>query len=275
MLNEFLSSFSYAATTKRTYADILSRFLSEIEKPQDLTASGLVNYIENKTQWGNARRQLAIAAIRKFLTWRYGQSHPAIRARIKRTQSRVPRTISRKILDLLLASFDRNTPKGARDLAIAGLLIDTGLRESEICRIQQADLDSEKRTLQVVVKGGNLEWAVFAPATAADIEHWKIFRQTLNPRGALFVHVQTGEPLKASGLQSIVREWGKRIGVKMSPHDFRRGMATIMSENGAPDRQIMEAGRWHSVGMVQRYTRAVKLEAVRQWLPREQDKNRV
>jgi len=269
MLDEFLSSFSYAVTTKRTYADILSRFLGGIQNPKDLTASGLVAYIESQSQWGNARRQLAIAAIRKYLAWQYGQSHPALRARIKRVESRVPRTISRETLDVLLASFNRATPKGSRDLAIAGLLIDTGLRESEVCRLQQADTDTEKRTLQVVVKGGNLEWAVFSHATAADIEHWKLFRQNLNPRGALFVHVQTGEPLKPKGLQSIVREWGKTIGVKMSPHDFRRGMATMMSEDGAPDRQIMEAGRWLSVGMVQRYTRAVKLEAVRQWLPRE------
>lgn len=269
MLDEFLSSFSYAASTKRTYADILSRFLSEIQNPKDLTASGLVYYIESQTQWGNARRQLAIAAIRKYLTWRYGQSHPAIRARIKRVESKVPRTISRETLDVLLASFDTLSPKGARDLAIAGLLIDTGLRESEICRLQQADVDTEHRTLQVLVKGGRLAWAVFSPATAADIEHWKRYRETLNPRSALFVHIQAGEPLKPKGLQSIVREWGKTIGVKMSPHDFRRGMATLMSESGAPDRQIMEAGRWLSVGMVQRYTRAVKLEAVRQWLPRQ------
>lgn len=167
----------------------------------------------------------------------------------------------------LLASFDRHTAKGARDLAIASLLLDTGLRESEVCRLQQADTDTEHKVLQVLVKGGSWEFAVFSDDTAAAIEHWKRFRERLNPRGFLFVHCKTGEGLTAPGLYSVVKAWGKSIGVTLAPHDFRRGFATLASEGGAPDRVIMEGGRWKSTQMVTRYTRALKLETMRQWLP--------
>lgn len=266
-IEDFLASNNYAATTKRTYTDILSQFINDYPDRREMTAGQLINYIENKSGWGNARQCVAIACIKKYLAWSYGQGHPALRARKKRTKGKVPRFISSEIALQFLASFDRHTTKGARDLAICSLLLDTGLRESEICRLQQADTDTEHHKLQVLVKGGNWEWAIFTEETAANIEHWKRFRERLNPQGFLFVHSQTGAGLTPEGLYSIVRTWGKHIGIASGVHDFRRGFATIASENGAPDRIIMEGGRWKSTQMVTRYTRGLKLEAMRQWLP--------
>lgn len=267
MIEKFINSNTYAATTKRTYADILTRFTNDFKSPKDVTAAQLVNYLEHKTGWGNARQCMALSCIKTYLAWTYGQTHPALSAKIKPIKGKMPRTISQETALILLASFNPHTAKGARDLAIAALMLDTGLRESEVCRLMQADTDTDRRILQVLVKGGSWEWAIFTPETAAHIERWKLFRQRLNPRGELFTHSQTGEKLTPEGLYNIVDVWGKKIGVKLSPHDFRRGFATISSENGAPDRAIMEGGRWQSTAMVIKYTRAFRLEAMRPWLP--------
>lgn len=267
MIKNFLSSNTYAATTKRTYADILTRFTTEIPNPGTITAPALVYYLQNITGWGNARQCMALSCIRTYLAWTYGQTHPALSARIKQIKSKMQRTIRQETAKILLASFNPHTTKGARDLAMTALMLDTGLRESEICNLLQADTDTEHRVLQVIVKGGAWEWAIFSDETAAHIERWKLFRQRLNPRGELFTHSQTGEKLTPEGLYNIVSVWGKRIDIKLSPHDFRRGFATISSENGAPDRAIMEGGRWKSTAMVIKYTRAFRLEAMRQWLP--------
>lgn len=262
----FLDSHPYAATTKRTYADVLDQVMAQIKDPAALSASRLLAIIQS-FGWGNSRQCVALAASQKYLAWKYGQSHPALSARLKRIRSKMPRTISQETAEILLASFDRHSAKGARDLAVASLLLDTGLRESEICNLQQADTDTERRILQALVKGGSWEFAIFSDETAAHIEHWKLFRQRLNPRGHLFVSTVTGEGLTPSGLYSIVREWGRSINVTLGVHDFRRGFATIASEHGAPDRLIMEGGRWKSTQMVTKYTRAVRLEKMRPWLP--------
>jgi integrase len=267
VIEKFLSSNPYAAATKRTYTDILTRFLSDIPYPQSVSAAQLVYYLEHTTGWGNARQCMALSCIRAYLAWAYGQTHPALSARIKQIKGKMPRTISQETARILLASFNPHTAKGSRDLAIAALLLDTGLRESEICRLTQADTDTDRRILQVLVKGGRWEWAIFTEETAAHIEHWKLFRQRLNPHGELFTHSQTGKAITPEGLYNIVSVWGKTIGVTLSPHDFRRGFATISSENGAPDRAIMEGGRWLSLSMVVKYTRAFRLEAMRPWLP--------
>jgi integrase len=262
----FLDSHPYAATTKRTYADVLTQLFAHVEDPAALSASELLSLVQSKG-WGNSRQCVALAASQKFLAWKYGQSHPALSARLKRIRGKMPRTLTQDIAETLLASFDRHCAKGARDLAIASLLIDTGLRESEICNLQQADTDTDKRILQALVKGGSWEFAIFSEETAAHIEHWKLFRQRLNPQGFLFVSTVTGDGLTPGGLYSIVREWGKTINITLGVHDFRRGFATIASEGGAPDRLIMEGGRWKSTQMVTRYTRALRLEKMRPWLP--------
>lgn len=270
----FLSSHPFSDMTKRTYLHILTRFSAEVESPAVMTAAELVRWVD-KSEWGNARRCVAVACVKKYLAWAYGQLHPALGAKIKRIRGKVPRTMRKEQVLDLLASFDTMSAKGARDLAIASLLLDTGLRESEVCRLKQADTDTEHRILQVLVKGGAWEFAVFSEETSAYIEHWKRYRERLNPQGFLFVHSKTGEGITPEGLYSIVNAWGKKIGVKMSPHDFRRTFATIASESGAPDRVIMEGGRWKSTQMVTRYTRALKLESMRNWLPMSKLKDKL
>lgn len=266
-IENFLSSHPYAAETERTYRNILEQFLLEEQNPQTITVSGLVTYIKSKTRWKNARQRVAVSCIKTFLSWTYGQSHPALNAKIKRIGGRVPRTITMQQLEILQASFDTTTAKGARDLAITSTLADTALRLSEICNLQQADTDTEHGVLQALVKGGKWRFAIFTPYTAADIEHWKLFRERINPRGHLFVHHQTGEPLTPGGLSSIIREWGRKVGFEISAHDFRRGFATMGSENGAPHRAIMAGGGWTHESMITMYTRRFDLEAMRQWLP--------
>lgn len=266
MIDDFLSSFPYAASTKRTYLDILSQFLAEVQSPQSITAGGLLMFIE-KAKWGNSRQCVVLACVQKYLAWKYGHSHPSLSARLKRITGKPQRALDPETALRLLASFDPYSAKGARDLAICALALDTGLRVSELCRLQQADTDTNSRVLQVIVKGGQWSAAVFSEETAAHIERWKLFREKLNPKGFLFVSTFNGNGLKPNGLGNIVRQWGKRIGIVLSPHDLRRSFAVLATIAGAPERVLMEGGRWSSSQMVKRYTRTLKLETMRQYLP--------
>ncbi len=263
-IENFLSSHPYAETTKRTYTDILRRLINH--EPQSLTATTLLEFI-NSQNWGNARSCVALAASQKYLAWAYGINHPALAARLKRIAGKPQRALTIETVKILLASFNTQTKKGARDLAIAALALDTGLRCSELCRLQQADTDTEHKSLQVIVKGGQWRAAVFSDETAAYIERWKDFRKSINPKGELFCNIQTGQKLTPEGLNTIVKEWGKKINIKLSPHDLRRSFAVLATEAGAPERIIMEGGRWSNSAMIQRYTRTLKLESMRKYLP--------
>lgn len=265
-LSNFLASFPYADSTRVTYQNILSRMLTRSQDLANMTAPELLEIL-NQSGWGNARQCVGLAATQKFLTWKYGHSHPALAARLKRIQGKPQRALTPELALKLLASFDTYDPKGARDLAMCSLDLDTGLRSSEMCRLLEADTDTEQGVLEVLVKGGEWEAAIFSEQTAAHIEHWKAIRKVSDRKGFLFTHIKTGAGLKPDGLYSIVREWGWRIGIQLSVHDLRRSMAVLGTLNGASERSLMEMGRWKSSGMIKRYTRTLKLESLRKYLP--------
>lgn len=264
-LSIFLASHPYAESTLRTYRDILSRILARSQDPARMTAPELIKLLQ-QSGWGNARQCLALAATQKYLAWKYGHSHPALTARIKRITGKPQRSLSPENALKLLASFDTYSAKGARDLAICSLALDTGLRESELCRLQLADTDLEHRALQVIVKGGQWEAAVFGVNTAAHIERWLHYRRIVDGKNFLFTHIKTGQGLTPEGLYTIVREWGWRIGIELSPHDLRRSMAVMGTLNGVSERSLMEMGRWKSSNMIKRYTRTLRLEQIRGFL---------
>jgi integrase len=270
LLENFLASaHAYAETTKRTYRDVIPRILDQVEDPASLTAAELLRLLD-QSGWGNARQCVALAAVQRYLAWRYGASHPARSARLKRAQGKMQRALDPDTATKLLASFDPYIPKGARDLAICSLALDTGLRVSELCRLQLADTDLDRRTLQVVVKGGQWKSAIFGAGTAANIDRWLHYRRVADGQGFLFTHIKTGQGLTPEGLYMIVKQWGLSIGIQLSPHDLRRSMAVMAWINGASDRTLMEMGRWSSPQMIARYTRTLRLEQVRKYLPVDQ-----
>lgn len=265
-IETFLASFTYAETTKRTYQAVIPQTLEHVKDTSTINAPELLQLI-NKKQWGNSRQCLALAACQKYLAWKYGTSHPALQAKIKRQTGKQQRAFDYETAIKLLASFNTYEPKGARDLAICALLLDTGLRASEICILQQAHTNTKDRNLQVIVKGGQWEIAIFTQQTAMHIEHWKSYRKIKDGQGFLFHNIKTGKGLTPEGLFKIIEEWGKNIGIKLSPHDFRRsmaGIATVMTNT--PERTLMDMGRWKSTTMVTKYTRHLRIEQARKHL---------
>jgi integrase len=54
----------------------------------------------------------------------------------------------------------------------------------------------------------------------------------------------------------VLDRLAKETGIKCNAHSFRRGFATELGKAGGGGLDIMQLGRWSSVAMVQRYTRA-------------------
>jgi integrase/recombinase XerD len=265
-VERFLASHPYSPATRDTYRRVLVEFL-KLPDLARLDVVGLVDFVQCRPGWGNSQQWVALCACRKFLAWRFGSSHAALSARIKRVKSRRQRTLTAVHALDLLASFDPRTPKGCRDLAIAALGLDTGLRCSEFCHLQIVNVDLPARMLQVVIKGGQWGAGVFSPETAQYIREWIAVRHAADGVGELFVSTRTGRRMTRCGLNCIVRKWGERIGVKMSPHDLRRSFATLSTIFGAPSRVVQAAGRWSDIAMVEHYTQGLDPAAITPYLP--------
>jgi integrase len=262
----FLASHDYATTTRSTYQRILSAFLVEFPKPVGLSPLELLSYVQ-RPEWGSSHRYVNLTAIKSFLRWKFGSQHPALVARIKRTGSgRKKRSLSKAQVNTLLLSFDRYTAKGARDLAIAALAIDTGLRLAELVNLRDADTDCTECACYVLVKGGKQGRGVFSAETANHIEHWRAMRGQATEK--LFVSTRRKkQSLTREGLQTIVKKWGWKVNLIISPHDFRRTYTRLSLANGASSRTVQLGGRWTNIKMVELYSADLEQDEIREFLP--------
>jgi integrase len=271
MFTDFFNETTYAESTRSRYELILKMAVAELGDLETLTAEQFRKWLFGKPTWGGAMRWLAFSCLKAYIRWSYGSHHPALKLRIKREPAAPGRALTAGQAAQLLASFDPDTPKGKRDLALCSLLLDTGLRESEVCRLDLDHLGLSERLLSVIVKGGQWEFAVYSEITAAKLADWLKVRAARHGVRNVFVSVGGNTPgaaLTPSGLRRIVHYWGESLGwKKLAPHDFRRSFATLSTIGGAPSRMVQVGGRWSNILMVEHYTQRLQLEDFRKYTP--------
>lgn len=255
-LDQFFSENSMSANTLLLYSRVLVLFSRHVA-PATCTAGDVLDFLDS-TGWGNSLRYVGLVAIKRFISWRFGETHPVLRLRLRRDRPKPGRVLSSKQALRLLASFDPSRRKGRRDLAIACLAIDTGLRVSELSSALFPYLDLDDQKLTVCVKGGRWEVAIFSDHTSMALAAWLPDRNPGDDR--LF-------QITRDGLRVTVRRWGEKLGFRLSPHDLRRTFCVIALRAGAPSRLVQVAGRWSSIEMVERYSQSITVKDFRPYFP--------
>ena len=139
-----------------------------------------------------------------------------------------------------------NAASKLKDKAIISLLTDSGARQSEITSIVASNVDLSHSRIKVVGKGGKEGYLIFGAETNALLTQYVNLNQ---PTGPLF-------GLNNEGLKTMLRRLQEKTGIKCNSHRFRRGFATELRRKGLGELDIAELGRWSSVVMVKRYSRA-------------------
>jgi len=276
-LSEHESEYSQETIEKygRSLLDLASWLeQNQIDNPNQVSSKHLRDWLASKSTWGQSSRHVALSACRSFFRWAIGKSNsPAELIPLPKRVVKPQRTLTAAQIERLLEPLDTSRPKGVRDLALIALLIDSGLRSSEICRLETEHLDLDERTLVVQVKGGRFEKGVFSAYTASTLESWLSVRPKYARGSARTVFVSVGggkpgSPLTRYGLQSNLRKLGEAAGIgPISPHDFRRSFATLALRSGAPTRVVQVAGRWRDLGMVEVYSQAITPEDFEPYFP--------
>ncbi len=197
-----------------------------------------------------------------------------------KTESRLPRTIltkdeARRILE----APDTNTPRGLRDRAILEIFYATGIRVSELASLTPYDVDTEERTLRVVLGKGRKDRNVpLTRAAAFAIEAYlvKARPQLVGPRKVRFLFLQDrGGKMDRSTLARIVSHWAKAARVKkhVTPHTFRHSVATHLLKGRADIRHIQALLGHSSLRTTERYTR-VEISDLREVIRRAHPRGR-
>jgi integrase len=260
-IDEFLSFHDYSPNTADRYRRALELLIICYPDLAQLDPEQLHGWLASHG-WGNSAQYVALCAVKSFIRWAFGLAHPALVLRIKRLDAGPQRSLKLAQVRQLLASFNTMSIRGVRDLALASLLLDSGLRAAEVCSLDLKHLDLAECRLAVLVKGRRWGEGVYSSFTQGYLYNWLAIREADAGIRTVFVSVggkTPGRSLTRRGLGVIVSRWGLAAGVSpLSPHDLRRTFATISTRLGAPARVLQVAGRWTSMEMVERYTSSIE-----------------
>lgn len=127
-----------------------------------------------------------------------------------------------------------------RDRALIDFLYSTGVRVSELCRLNITDIDFNNKELIVFGKGNKERIVYFDSRTKVHLNDYLESRDDNND--ALFVvSAEPHERLTPAGVEYIVKMIGNKAGVKKChPHRFRRTLATRLINRGMPIEQVQK-----------------------------------
>jgi len=181
------------------------------------------------------RLQLERAAMRE---------DPTLRVRAPKKPRRLPKLLSEKQVESLLAAPDVKTALGLRDRAMLETLYATGLRVSELVGLRIAQVSLDVGVVRVIGKGSKERLVPLGDEAAAWIERYRKSAR-VDLLGAaksdhLFLTARHG-PLTRQAFWLLVKRYAARAGIpaaSLSPHVLRHAFATHLLNHGADLRVV-------------------------------------
>ncbi len=212
--------------------------LNQVQDIQDLDATSIRKYIlwleELHHNPGGIHAHYRV--LRTFLYWYErendldGWSNP-----IKKVKVKLPKEEPLEPADInAVKAMMETCPKdftGSRDRAMLLMLLDTGLRASELLDLNCAHVNPISGSLQIMKgKGGKYRMVYLGKKSRIALRAY--LKYINDPSKALFLGIH-GERLTYTGLRMVLRRRAKAAGVPyQSPHSFRRLFALEMLRNG-------------------------------------------
>lgn len=244
-----------ASTTQESYRQTLKRFVAYFGEDKlfaNFTGDDIRHYMHYLSENGLSDRSVHDCLVILSSLWTFAAQEFGVPHIIKQVEKPsytqkeiVPFTESE--IKLLLAAAEWtmlwNTSKGKavrshrptwrRDIAIILLLLDTGLRVSEMCKLLVSDYQQESGRLMVRYGKGNKQRVVFLGATAQRVL-WRYMmgRQRIRPQDPIFT-TRDSKPLDRGYVRQLVARIGDNAGVpSVHPHRFRHTFAIQFLRNG-------------------------------------------
>ncbi len=167
-----------------------------------------------------------VAYLKAFFNWCYMDelipSNPAVRLQKPKVPEKVVTAFTTEHLEKLAAACDISTNNGFRDYVVMMVLLDTGMRVSELASLRVSDV--HVRYVKVDGKGQKEREIGLHPDVSKLL--WKYINKYrgLYGVGSDFVFVGKRGALTTSGLEYIVRRVKEKSGIdgmRVTPHVFR------------------------------------------------------
>jgi integrase/recombinase XerD len=196
-----------------------------------------------------ANRRLTV--FKRFYRWalreRYIQADPTLRLLAAKKPLRVPKSLSERQVEDLLAAPGDATPLAVRDRTMLELMYASGLRVSELVTLKTFHVSPRDQVLRVMGKGNKERLLPYGDMAARWLQ-----RYMSEARPALLGEKQTddlfvtrrgtrsGEAMTRVMFWMLVKKYATRAGITspLSPHTLRHAFATHLLNHGADLRAV-------------------------------------
>ena len=257
---ESLAVRHYSPTTiqgQRQGMGVFCRWATEreLERASEITGRMMEGYQRwlhrqvkrNGKPLGGRAQARRLAVVKCFFRWacrhHYLVANPASELEMPREEHRLPAGyLSGEQLERVFAAVDISDPLGVRDRAIIEVLYSTGMRRSELARLEVTDVNLERRTVWVRQGKGKKDRVIPIGRRALGwVERYLLEvrpQLSLANEKTLFVTAY-GEGFNVEVLGRTVIRYMRKAGLENGGcHLFRHTCATHMLENGADIRFI-------------------------------------
>lgn len=208
----------------------------------------------------NAARARKLAAIKSFFNYLAEneelEANPAALIRSPRIPEKEPVYLTDEESIHLLTTIAREAkpPVRERDMAIVVLFLHTGLRVSELAKLELVNVDLERAQIKITRKGNKEQYLHLNGEAVSTLARYLAKRpQALN--GRLFVGTSDGN-LNRTHVYGIVRRYLRLSGInkgKQGPHLLRHTFCTRLHRKGVGPFTIKELAGHKSLNTTMRY----------------------
>jgi site-specific recombinase XerD len=184
---------------------------------------------------------------------------------LPKAESRSLNFLGRDDVERLLSMPEIGKPDGLRDKAILETLFSTGLRVSELVRLNRDAINLERKEFGIIGKGRRPRVVFLSDSAASWISRYLDSREDSLP--PVFIRYggkkpdqndRTGESLRLSArsVERSVEKYVKKakLTIKITPHGLRHSFATDLLSAGADLRAIQEMLGHKNISTTQIYT---------------------
>ena len=213
--------------------------------------------------WGQASSHTVnnrVRALRAFFNWLYRQGytecHRLEKLKVPKVRQKEIETLTDEEIGRIFATMNPCTVLGARNTAIYSLMLDTGLRLSEVVTLKYGDVHLDKRYVKVLGKGDKERIVAFGAncqrALANYANHYR-FENEGQVTDAFFLCID-GRCLTPDALRSLTERLSKAAGIpRLHPHLMRHTYATRFLLNGGNVFLLQQSLGHTTLAMVQKY----------------------
>lgn len=145
-------------------------------------------------------------------------------------------------------------PFAERNRAIILLLVDTGIRATELCNLRIHNVDVRNRQVSVFGKGDKERTIPYSVTTGSAIWRYLTTRKEDSTNDFLFITSQKKKPIDRLQLLKLLKRAGMRAGVEsVHPHRFRHTFAITFLRNGGDVFSLQRMLGHSSMVMVRAY----------------------